>query len=198
MDRYEMGQRIAGLRRRAGESQEDLAASLGEIREVVKHWENGTRQLKAEAIIKLARHFDVPADYLLGLRDGESTDITIQAVTDFVGLSEKSVIVLNYLSTRGNCDAWKSINRRTLSFIDRVLEVAFPQIDGSSDDDIKPIFTFFTKLEDYIESSSEDELAAIEYGSSSTIYSAAQVKEAVLLFELKKMLDNLRRLNDGE
>ncbi len=91
MDGYELGQRIADLRKGEGESQEQLAASLGEVRETVKHWENGTRQLKAEAIVKLASHFNVSSDYLLGLREGKSTDMTVQGVADFTGLSEEAV-----------------------------------------------------------------------------------------------------------
>lgn len=96
MDGYELGQRIADLRKGEGESQEQLAASLGEVRETVKHWENGTRQLKAEAIVKLASHFNVSSDYLLGLREGKSTDITIQGVVDFTGLSEEAVEKLHF------------------------------------------------------------------------------------------------------
>ena len=99
MDGNKMGQRIAGLRKGAGESQEQLAASLGEVRETVKHWENGTRQLKAKAIVKLASHFNVSSDYLLGLREVKSTDITIQGVADYTGLSEEMIIDLHKIVT---------------------------------------------------------------------------------------------------
>ena len=88
------GQRIAELRERKGESQEQLAAALGVSRPIIQHWERGTRYLKADAIIKLAMHFGVSTDYLLGLSSVETPDTDLHAVCDYTGLSEKAVMQL--------------------------------------------------------------------------------------------------------
>ena len=88
MDRLEIGMRIAEIRCRKGESQEETAIAIDEKRENVRNWENGTRALKAETIIKLAQHFNVSTDYLLGLSEVKSTDTNLQSACEYTGLSE--------------------------------------------------------------------------------------------------------------
>lgn len=68
----EVGIRIMQLRdKNGGETQEALAASIGVSREIIQHWERGTRHIKADHIKALATHFNVSSDYLLGLSLGE-------------------------------------------------------------------------------------------------------------------------------
>lgn len=95
MDRNEtnivLAERIGKLRVLAGESQQSLADNIGVKRETVKFWESGERHIKCGDIAKLAKHFNVSADYLLGLSDVVSPDTGIRSVCDYTGLSEKSV-----------------------------------------------------------------------------------------------------------
>lgn len=87
-----IGTRIGILRARRGESQQELADSIGVKRETIKFWEsNSGRHIKDTDIIKLARHFGVSADYLLGLKEVESPDPDMQAVCAFTGLSQEAV-----------------------------------------------------------------------------------------------------------
>ena len=61
----QIGQRITQLR--GDRQQQDVAAAIGVSREIMNHWEKGTRKIKAEHLIKLAKYFGVTSDFLLGL-----------------------------------------------------------------------------------------------------------------------------------
>lgn len=84
-------ERIGKLRAAAGESQQDLADDLGVKRETVKFWESGERQIKAADIAKLAVHFNVSADYILGLVSVPTCDPELQKVCQYTGLSDKAI-----------------------------------------------------------------------------------------------------------
>jgi len=62
-----IGEIIRQLRIENKETQKHLANELGVKRETVNQWENGARDLKTQCIINLAKHFNISADYLLGL-----------------------------------------------------------------------------------------------------------------------------------
>ena len=62
-------ERLKELRQENELSQRQLAEKLGLSHSVVAHWENEIRVPSAEAIILLAKFFDVSADYLLGLKN---------------------------------------------------------------------------------------------------------------------------------
>lgn len=87
-----IGQRIGKLRTERNESQEALAKAIDEARETIKHWENGTRRIKAESIVKLSEHFGVTSDYLLGLSNTKSPDVSVQAACELTGLSEGAIL----------------------------------------------------------------------------------------------------------
>lgn len=67
MRKSSIGSRTRGAREAAEKTQQDVAEALGVKRETVAQWENGTRQIKAEALAGLAEYLSVSADYLLGL-----------------------------------------------------------------------------------------------------------------------------------
>lgn len=90
-----LGQRIMSLR---GEmSQEKLGELCGVSREIIQHWERGSRQIKAENLMELAKALDVSADYLLGLSDCPSPTMEEQAICEYTGLS---IEALQNLHTR--------------------------------------------------------------------------------------------------
>lgn len=99
------GKIIKKLREQAGESQEQLAVALNvPNRETITRWENGSRDLKREHIIAIARHFNVSSDYLLGLSDISSTNEDIKIACNVTGLSEKSIDVL--IAARKHPSLW--------------------------------------------------------------------------------------------
>lgn len=86
-----IGLRIGKLREESGQTQQELADSIGVKRETVNQWENSTRKLKADAIISLAKHFGVSADYILGLSNVRSNDTDMQGACKYTGLSEEAI-----------------------------------------------------------------------------------------------------------
>lgn len=86
-----IGLRISKLRERQGWSQKQLMEKLAEVglsvrRETVTQWENGTRELKSEYIIKLAEVFNVSCDYILRGVSAEQLSISEQT-----GLNEDAI-----------------------------------------------------------------------------------------------------------
>ena len=66
MDIY---QRIKELRKEKGISQTELAKAINHSQSTITDWENRKKRPTADAIIALAKFFDVTTDYLLGLSD---------------------------------------------------------------------------------------------------------------------------------
>lgn len=86
-----IGQRIGILR--GEKSQKEVADAIGVSREVFNHWEQGTRQIKSEHLVLLARYFNVTSDYLLGLPTAlvPSDNEREQVIMDYTGLSQKAL-----------------------------------------------------------------------------------------------------------
>jgi transcriptional regulator with XRE-family HTH domain len=61
--------KIKELRIKFGFTQSSLAAQLGITRSAVNAWEMGVALPSTETVVKLARIFGVPSDYLLGIDD---------------------------------------------------------------------------------------------------------------------------------
>jgi len=61
--------RIIELRKSKGISRRELAEAIGYGQTIITYWESGERKPASDALIALAKYFDVSADYLLGLKD---------------------------------------------------------------------------------------------------------------------------------
>ena len=97
MYRNIIGARIGQLREQNKETQNTLSEAIGVNRKTVDNWEQGIREIKAPDIIKLTQHFDVSADYLLGLSDISSANASMVSAHRYTGLSEKALEFLNFL-----------------------------------------------------------------------------------------------------
>lgn len=64
-----LSSRIKELRIEKGVNRETLAKAVGVDKRTISFWENGINEPKAGYLIKLAKFFEVSADYLLGLED---------------------------------------------------------------------------------------------------------------------------------
>ncbi len=62
-------QRLEDLRIDSDRTQAAVAEYLNMNREVYRRYEKGVREIPVWAVIKLARLYDVSADYILGLSD---------------------------------------------------------------------------------------------------------------------------------
>ncbi len=96
------GKVIKELRENVGESQEQLANAIGAPnRETIARWETGSRDIKRDYLIAIARHFKVSTDYLLGLSDVSSVSKDIKVACMVTGLSEKAI---KHLADMQYCD----------------------------------------------------------------------------------------------
>lgn len=93
-----IGDRIALIRDKHGDSQEDLAAALGVKRQMIGYWETGARPIKAETLAQIAERYHVSADYLLGLSPDPTTDIDTKAMCDYACLSEAAINTIREVS----------------------------------------------------------------------------------------------------
>ena len=78
-------------------TQQTVATAVGKSRQTISYYQDGTVSPDWKTIVNLADFFGVSTDYLLGLSDVSSSSIEVQAVCDFTGLSEKSIIYLHRL-----------------------------------------------------------------------------------------------------
>ena len=90
MDQIKIGKFIAACRKKAGLTQQQLAAQLGITKSVVSFYELQSRSPSPEVLAKLAQIFHVSADYLLGLDTRETIDVS--------GLAEKDISALRSLA----------------------------------------------------------------------------------------------------
>lgn len=80
---------IKALRSSNGWTQSELAKKLGITRSSVNAWEMGISVPSTSYIVELAQLFHVSTDFLLGLKQNASIDIS--------GLSEEEIRILNEL-----------------------------------------------------------------------------------------------------
>ncbi len=78
------GDRVAQLRRAAGQRQVDFAARLGTREQRVGEWERGTQQPHPRQLVALARELQVPP---LQLLDVDADDPPLQALRLAAGLT---------------------------------------------------------------------------------------------------------------
>ena len=64
-----LAERVKELRKGEGISQAKLADAIGVDEAFIGLIETGKRKVSVDTLFLLAKHFDVSADYLLGLKD---------------------------------------------------------------------------------------------------------------------------------
>lgn len=95
-----IGQRINSALASADMKQKELAKILGVTDNTISYYASGSRVPNYEQLIKIASALNVSTDYILGVTDVKSTDISVQSICKFTGLSEKAVDLLHgFIST---------------------------------------------------------------------------------------------------
>ncbi len=87
-------ERLKELRKSRIEKQEDLATALGVARSSISSYENGAAIPDIDTLTKIAMHYSVSTDYLLGLESSTTHDISY--IHNETGLSEKAIDILQY------------------------------------------------------------------------------------------------------
>ncbi len=60
------GSKLKELRLEKGLTQRALGEALGFCNQTVSFWESGQREPDLDALVKVAKYFDISVDYLLG------------------------------------------------------------------------------------------------------------------------------------
>lgn len=122
-----LGMHIGQLRVKKGETQRELAIAIGVEKDTINRWESAKRGIKAQDIAKLAQHFNVSADYLLGISEIATVNTDIKMIHDYTGLSTEAIKNLRFLSFKKDKDRYLlggfTVNDycTPISFLDRVL-----------------------------------------------------------------------------
>lgn len=93
-----------------GTTQEQLAMFLGVSRQSVGYYADSSSLPSSEAAAKIAQYFSVSADWLLGLSDVRTPDVTIHGICDYTGLSEDNVAMLHDRWDFGDIDIRQVLN----------------------------------------------------------------------------------------
>ncbi|MBQ7597285.1 MAG: helix-turn-helix transcriptional regulator [Clostridia bacterium] len=70
------GERMKALRLSLGLNQVEFAKTLSVTKQSVSNWENENIQPSIDMLTKIAKLYSVSADYLLGLQDFRSIDVS--------------------------------------------------------------------------------------------------------------------------
>ena len=80
---------IKKLRTSCGITQVELANKLGVTKQCVSNWENDNIQPSIEMLIKIAKYFKVSADYILGIDNDKTIDVS--------KLTDKQIAHIRYI-----------------------------------------------------------------------------------------------------
>lgn len=71
-----ISEKLRNLRKDFNISQVDLASKLGVTKQCVSNWENDNILPSVDMLVKIAKFFNVSTDYLLGLSDSVTIDVS--------------------------------------------------------------------------------------------------------------------------
>lgn len=134
IDIFESSRRLRDLRTSSKISHEKLATDIGVSKQLLKNYEQaflnsgiptGAKSDKTEAIAgmsistlyKLAKYFNVSADYLLGISSNPTTDKNKNAVCEYTGLSQDSIDIIFNISEDGFTYTNLDTSLDTLAFL---------------------------------------------------------------------------------
>ena len=178
-----IGERIKSARENCKMTQKELAKKLICTRELISYYENGSRDIKTDTLIRLSEILGVTTDYLLGLSRAETKDITVASICDYTGLSEKSVKKI---------DAWNNTDdfRRFWSeHLSRIIEA----------DNSENLFLYISKVLEFSKSEAKalnfnDALLSLDMGTAQLWYASKTFTD--IIEEMCKE-ERLKAIKDG-
>lgn len=100
-----MGEKIEDLIKSKKSTQAKEAKDMGVAASMLSDIINGNRkEVRSDTLEKLCRHFNVSADWLLGLSDIPSRNETLQSVGAYTGLWQQALITLRVEQDTGGRD----------------------------------------------------------------------------------------------
>lgn len=89
----DFGDRLRFLRKCNGTSQIELGKAIGFSRSAIRNWEVGATKPSLEDIVKLANHFQVTTDFLLGMDKNRTIQLDFISDRAFVAVSNMIKVI---------------------------------------------------------------------------------------------------------
>lgn len=89
-----------------GKNQKQISIETDIPSNSLSQYHNGSREIRAYNLIKLAKYFNVSTDYLLGLTDVKSTSLDVQQICKLIWLSEealKTICLFAFIDGKATC-----------------------------------------------------------------------------------------------
>lgn len=106
------GEILLKLREEREETQQQLADAIGITRQSLSRYETNERTPNIDLIYKVSKHYNVSADYLLGLSEIKSCDNKIQNACEATGLEESAIEKLQLINSM--TDKYKNVTMLTI------------------------------------------------------------------------------------
>jgi len=94
--------RLRELMTESKTSQGELASAIGITRQAVSKYMNSSTLPDCQTLVKIARHFNVSTDFLLGLTAVKTNNADVKSVCEFTGLSDEAVKHLHNAKENGD------------------------------------------------------------------------------------------------
>lgn len=140
------GKRLFEIREGSRESQQELADSIGITRQSLSRYELGERTANIDLLKKIAEHYKISADYLLGLTDNLTTDKELDDISKYTGLNEFTLGHIQLIEKEGYISTLNTLltNFNIITILENINN-ALKVIDNFSNDTdmINDIFNEF-------------------------------------------------------
>ena len=107
-----ISERLKGLQEKRGISNVELSIATDINKASISQYRSGSREPDAEALVKIANYFNVSVDYLLGVNDIETANITEQEICEKMNLTQASFEVWQkwMLENKEMCELYETTN----------------------------------------------------------------------------------------
>lgn len=107
------------LRKDRNATQKEVSQAIGADQQTLRRYESGERKPDTEMLLRIAKYYNVSADYLLGLSENSTVEPDMKAAVKCTGLSEKSIEKLKGIT---HFEFDNSVNTENANIIDMFIQ----------------------------------------------------------------------------
>ena len=109
------------LRKDRNATQKEVSQAIGADQQTLRRYESGERKPDTEMLLRIAKYYNVSADYLLGLSENSTVEPDMKAAVKCTGLSEKSIEKLKRIN-HFNADGSENPDKSFIDILDRFIQ----------------------------------------------------------------------------
>lgn len=110
------------LRKDRNATQKEVSQAIGADQQTLRRYESGERKPDTEMLLRIAKYYNVSADYLLGLSENSTVEPDMKAAVKCTGLSEKSIEKLKGIT---HFEFDNSVNTENANIIDMFIQSSY-------------------------------------------------------------------------